>query len=99
MCPDGWEDASHLDLGCIKFFEDKDVESGWFQAKDFCESLYHSSHLVEVCNQDQADYLKSKTNSSDEKDWWIGLYKNSQGDWVWAYSNATLNDSIQVSYF
>ena len=102
MCPDGWDDASHLDLGCIKFFENEDVQSGWFEAKQFCESLYESSHLVEVCNQDQADYLQSSANnqnSSDDKDWWIGLFKNPEGDWVWTYSNTTLNDSIQVSFF
>merc|ERR1712156_960920 len=55
-CPKYWVDATHVDMGCLLFNATEAMS--WHAAQSFCKSEpAYSSHLVEIFNQDQQDFL------------------------------------------
>ena len=60
-CPSGWQDASSVDLGCLKFVRENPMS--WVEANAFCKSagsLPHAPSLLEVESSLQMDYLKEE---------------------------------------
>ena len=62
------------------------VAVSWHQAQAYCKSMAGgSSHLVEIFNQEQQDYMTSMAYQAEaltgrERDWWIGMTDdNSEG--------------------
>ena len=55
----------------------------WTEAQRFCGSAEsYNSHLVEIFNQEQQDYLAMKAFESElltgsERNWWIGNLQNT----------------------
>jgi len=86
MCPTYWNDATHMNLGCILF--NATSKMSWHDAQKVCKES-SSSHLVEIFSQEQQDYLTMKAFEAElltgtEQDWWIGLTDdNSEGRWYW----------------
>ena len=64
-------------------------------AETFCTSL--GSHLVEIFNQDQQDFIKQKADLIGKAEWnggywWIGLKRGHfSSTWKWIYSNQPPN--------
>ena len=64
--------------GCILFNATSPMT--WTEAQRFCGSAEsYNSHLVEIFNQEQQDYLTMKAHEAElltgsESNWWIGRY-------------------------
>ena len=56
-CPNGWVDGSSVEMGCLGYYSNYFIN--WTEAQDYCNNLPHDSHLVEIKNQDQQDFLVS----------------------------------------
>ena len=87
-----WIDGTHLDLGCLGYVRSRLVARN---AEEFCTSL--DSHLVEIYNQDQQDFITQKAKQIRNETsyggfWWIGLKRaRNSSTWKWIYSNQAPN--------
>ena len=81
-----------MNLGCLGFVKSRQPARN---AEAFCTSL--GSHLVEIFNQDQQDFIKQKAEVIGEAEfnggyWWIGLKREHfSSTWKWIYSNQLPN--------
>ena len=91
-CPSGWVDGSSVGMGCLGYYP---TGFNWTEAQDFCSQKPHDSHLVEIKNQDQQDFLVSLLLSGEINaiTMFIGLFKppNGHRNWTWAWSMESAN--------
>ena len=78
-----WIDGTQLHLGCLGFVKSKQLSKN---AETFCASL--DSHLVEIFDQNQQDFIKQKAKQIGE-DFWIGLKRvdDLTNTWKWIHSS------------
>ena len=81
-----WIDGTQYDLGCLGFAKTKQLSKN---AETFCTSL--DSHLVEIFDQNQQDFIKQKAQQIGE-DFWIGLKRVGSSTWKWIDSNQVLSN-------
>ena len=81
-----WIDGTQYDLGCLGFAKSKQLSKN---AETFCTSL--DSHLVEIFDQNQQDFIKQKAQQIGE-DFWIGLKRVGSSTWKWIDSNQVLSN-------
>ena len=88
-----WIDGTHLDLGCLGYVRSRLVAR---DAEEFCATSL-DSHLVEIYNQDQQDFITQKAKQIRNETsyggfWWIGLKRaRNSSTWKWIYSNQAPN--------
>merc|ERR1719187_1730573 len=85
-CPEGWMDASYMDLGCI-FFANRGFS--WADADNYCQE--NSSALIEVYSQTHMDFIRSELfvleNFVGEHVWWTGGSDvGREGQWYWTHT-------------
>ena len=80
-----WIDGTQYHLGCLGFVKSEKLSHN---AETFCASL--DSHLVEIFNQNQQDFIKQKAQQF-RKMFWIGLKRFGSNTWKWIYSNQQPN--------
>ena len=81
-----WIDGTQYDLGCLGFVKSKQLSK---DAETFCTSL--DSHLVEIYDQNQQDFIKQKAKQIGV-DFWIGLKRVGSSTWKWIDSNQVLSN-------
>ena len=79
-----WIDGTQYDLGCLGYVKST---KPFQKAETFCASL--DSHLVEIFNQNQQDFIKQKAQQFHNS-FWIGL-KRFDTTWKWINSNQQPN--------
>ena len=87
-----WIDGTHLRLGCLGFVKSKQFPKN---AKTFCTSL--DSHLVEIFDQNQQDFIKQKAQQIGEN-FWIGLRHYHAFIWEWMDSKSKQGIPFKHSY-
>ncbi|XP_067935075.1 sushi, von Willebrand factor type A, EGF and pentraxin domain-containing protein 1-like [Watersipora subatra] len=56
-------------------------------AEDFCQ--LKRAHLVLIDSIEEAEWLGTVTYEIYERDFWIGIHENAEGDWVWKGPTST----------
>ena len=80
-----WIDGTQYHLGCLGFVKSEKLSHN---AETFCASL--DSHLVEIFNQNQQDFIKQKAQQFRNM-FWIGLKRFGSNTWKWINSNQQPN--------
>merc|ERR1719348_1084082 len=93
-CPEGWMDASYMDLGCI-FFANRGFS--WADADNYCQE--NSSALLEVYSQTHMDFIRSELfvleNFVGEHVWWTGGSDvGREGQWYWTHTLTDIGDFV-----
>nr|XP_034985744.1 macrophage mannose receptor 1-like [Zootoca vivipara] len=71
---------------CYKFYPDREL---WWQAAFRCS--YFGGTLASIEDSAELDFLLEYTRLFDHKEFWIGLFKNIDGEWMW-------KDKTQVGF-
>merc|ERR1712133_173412 len=95
-CPEGWLDASFVDLGCLTFQYDDDGKD-WWDAFLFCRE--RNSFLLEIFTEPQFDFLRLELQVYEEQYgaiyWYIGASDDFEEDaWYWTNSWQPVNSFI-----
>jgi len=98
-CPEGWIDASYMDLGCI-FFANRGFD--WPEADRYCQD--NSSALIEIYSQAHMDFIRSELfvleNFIGDHVWWTGGSDvGREGQWYWTHSLKTVDEFVWKENF
>merc|ERR1711892_1092335 len=97
-CPEGWIDASEVELGCLW----ADVEEPNLSEPDSMSACERAGgEMVEILNMDQMTFLQDYLTQVEQQSlagqdgnvfWWIGLNDiEEEGDFVWPISGVVAN--------
>ena len=93
-CPYDWLDFG--DYGCFKFVDDSNLyPMSWTQGREYCQSLYPNSDLVQISSLITQSILSSiALYEYREQSWLIGAtlvtHEYEDQDWVWIGTNETM---------
>ena len=99
-CPDGWLDASFVNMGCLLL----DASSGklgnytWSLANNWCRGF--GGALVEIENEEQLEFLRLQLQLieeevGEERYWWTsGTDAEADGEWLWASSLSPVEEFV-----
>ena len=98
-CPDGWLDASFLNMGCLLLDQSSPGKLGnytWGLANSWCRGL--GGALVEVGNEEQLEFLRLQLQLfeeevGEERYWWTSGTE-VDGVWLWASSLSPVEEFI-----
>merc|ERR1711973_558396 len=93
-CPEGWMDASYMDLGCI-FFANRGFS--WADADNYCQE--NSSALLEVHSETLMDFIRSELfvleNFVGDHVWWTGGSDvGREGQWYWTHTLKDIGEFV-----
>lgn len=85
-CPDGWLDASFVDLGCLLFQHE---DRSWWDNLMNCREK--NSYLLEVFTEPQLDFIRLELQVYEgqygQKAWYVGASDEfEEGNWYWITS-------------
>ena len=87
-CPNGWVQATFVNLGCLLF--NSTVSYTWEEAYKYCYENENAT-LVEFMTEEQMDFLWMEMNVLAEHEsmhhWWSGASDlGREGEWIWMNS-------------
>merc|ERR1711973_818796 len=93
-CPEGWMDASYMDLGCI-FLANRGFS--WADADNYCQE--NSSALLEVHSETHMDFIRSELfvleNFVGDHVWWTGGSDvGREGQWYWTHTLKDIGEFV-----
>jgi len=97
-CPEGWIDASSVNLGCLFVDTDTSGHHNISDAQLACDRVWSGSYLVEIFSAEQMEFLKDmlveieqEVSGEDGVLWWLSLYTQTvgSGEWIWPISGRT----------
>merc|ERR1711934_910860 len=99
-CPDGWVDASFVEMGCLYFNSTKALSS-WDDTSSMCQTATPNATLVEIRTEMQMAFVEMEigvlADHESPRYWWTaGTDVGINGQWFWASSLTPVEDYVWI---
>ncbi|XP_028605836.2 macrophage mannose receptor 1-like [Podarcis muralis] len=85
-CPDSKEDQRSWIPFRAHCYQINQPSNGWPDASFKCTQL--GSTLISIEDSAELNFLMEHTQQSQHSDYWIGLFRNIDGEWIWQDNTA-----------
>merc|ERR1711981_698502 len=101
-CPDGWVDATLVDMGCLYFSKPSSPGLTWDDANSMCQ-MGSNSTLLEITNEEQMSFIRLELAVIDGGQgvyspyWTAATDVGINGQWIWITSLTAVGDFVWLS--